>query len=150
LPLIGPVIQNYNLANITRNLGLLLKSGVPIAETLNITTKITSNLVYKAELGKISHTTNRGQKISFYFSNNKELFPDILVQVVSVGEQSGHLSDSLIYLSELYESEVENFTKNLTNTIEPILMIIMGAIVGLIAVSIITPIYSITQNLTPK
>ncbi len=150
IPLIGLVIKNYNLANITRNMGLLLKSGVPLGETLNILTKITSNLLYKEELGKINQTTNRGQKISSHFQTNPELFPDILIQVVSVGEQSGHLSEALIYLAELYESEVENFTKNLTNTIEPVLMIVMGAIVGLIAISIITPIYSITQNLTPK
>ena len=150
LPLIGETIKNYNLANINRNMSLLLKSGVPLSETLHITTKITTNPIYKTELEKIQKLTNRGQKISVHLATNPKLFPDILIQVIAVGEQSGNLSESLLYLSELYESEIDNFTKNLGSTIEPFLMILIGAIVGLIAISIITPIYSITQNLTPK
>lgn len=150
LPLIGDTIKNYNLANITRNMSLLLKSGIPLSEALHIITKITRNPIYKTELEKIQKLTNRGQKISVHLATNPKLFPDILIQVIAVGEQSGNLSESLLYLSELYESEIDNFTKNLGNTIEPFLMILIGAIVGLIAISIITPIYSITQNLTPK
>jgi type IV pilus assembly protein PilC len=64
-----------------------------------------------------------------------------------VGERSGSLSDTFIYLSELFEGEVEEATKNLSSLIEPIMMIVMGIMVGLIAVSIITPIYEITQHL---
>lgn len=85
--------------------------------------------------------------MSLYLSQRRKLFPDVLPQIVSVGERSGNLSNSLIYLSELYEAQVDDFTKNLSSLIEPALMIIMGVLVGFIAISIITPIYSITQNL---
>ncbi len=150
LPIIGEVIQNYNLANTTRTLGILLKSGVTLEEALNITVKITGNTVYQKEFIEIMKFTDRGEQMSTYFALHADVFPEIFTQIISVGERSGHLSKSLLYLSELYEGEIEDFTKNLSNTIEPVLMIIMGVLVGFIAISIITPIYSITQNLTPK
>ena len=150
LPIVGKVIQNYNLANITRTMGLLLKSGVTLTETLEIVARITGNTAYREEFKNITTATARGELVSAALANNRELFPDTLTQIISVGERSGNLSQSLLYLSELYESEVDDFTKNLSTTIEPVLMIVMGIIVGFIAISIITPIYSITQNLTPK
>ena len=67
-----------------------------------------------------------------------------------MGERSGSLSSSLTYLSQMYEAEVDDFTKNISGLIEPVLMIFMGLLVGFIAVSIITPIYSITQHLSPR
>ena len=93
---------------------------------------------------------NRGEQMSAHLAKHRELFPDVLTQIISVGERTGNLSNSFIYISELYESEVEEFTKNISTLIEPVLMIIMGIMVGFIAISIITPIYSITQNLTPR
>jgi type II secretory pathway component PulF len=150
LPLVGNMIQSYNLANTTRTLGLLLKSGVTLSEALPITARVCGNLVYVNELEKLSDIINRGEKMSVYLSKNRNLFPDVLTQIISVGEKSGNLSRSLIYLSELYEAEVEDFTKNLSSLIEPVMMIVMGIMVGFIAISIITPIYSITQNLSVK
>jgi type II secretory pathway component PulF len=85
--------------------------------------------------------------MSLYLQKRPAFFPEIMTQIVSVGERSGNLPHSLVYLSEMYESEVDDFTKNLSNLIEPAMMIVMGLMVGFIAISIITPIYSITQNL---
>lgn len=147
IPTIGTVVKNYNLANATRTMGLLLKSGITLGETLEITTKVSGNLVYKEEFRNMSKVVNRGEQISSYLCSHRDLFPDVLAQIVSVGERTGNLSNSFIYLSELYESEVEEFTRNISTLIEPVLMIVMGVVVGFIAISIITPIYSITQNL---
>jgi type IV pilus assembly protein PilC len=147
IPLIGDILRDYNLANSTRTIGLLLKGGVTVSEAIPIAEKTSSNLVYKEEFKKLSESINRGDKISLYLSSRPDLFPEVLSQIVSVGERSGNLSNSLIYLSELYEAQVDDFTKNLSNLIEPALMIFMGILVGFIAISIITPIYSITQNL---
>ncbi len=149
IPIVGSIIQYYNLSSATRTMGLLLKGGIPLSETLPITAKTTVNRVYKKEFTNLSQVINRGEKMSAYLSKQRGLFPDILSQITSVGEKSGSLSASLIYLSEHYETEVDDFTKNLSNLIEPILMIFMGLMVGFIAISIITPIYSITQNLHP-
>lgn len=147
IPFIGNIIRAYNLANATRTMGLLLKSGLIISDALPITEKTTTNLVYKKEFHNITETVNRGDRISSYLKTRRSLFPDVLSQIISVGERSGNLSNSLIYLSELYETEVDDFTKNISSLIEPVMMIVMGVLVGFIAISIITPIYSITQNL---
>lgn len=150
IPIIGNVVKHYNLANSTRTLGLLLKSGINISDALPITSKTSGNLLYVEGFYNISETINRGEKISIYLEKRKDIFPEVLSQVVSVGEKSGNLSHSLIYLSEMYESEVDDFTKNISNLIEPVLMIFMGILVGFIAISIITPIYNITQYLQIK
>lgn len=147
LPVIGNTMQYYNLANTCRTLGLLLQSGIPITEALPITADTTANLLYKRELHIMSKVVARGEKMSTRFIKNRTLFPEIVPHMVAVGERSGNLSNSLIYLSELYENDVNEFTKNLSTLIEPILMIFMGVLVGFIAISIITPIYGITQNL---
>ncbi len=149
-PIIGTMFVNYNTSNITRTLGLLIKSGLPLSEALPVTSRTCENLVYKAELLKLGQTVNRGEKLSSYLKTKAKLFPDTLIQIVAVGEKSGHLSDSLVYISELYASEVDEFTKNLGTLVEPVLMIVMGLLVGFIAISIITPIYGITQNLHPN
>ena len=149
-PIVGKIIQDYNLANSTRTIGLLLRSGITLSEALPITMKTTQNLVYKNEFKNLSTMINRGEKMSTYLKKHRWLFPDILTQVIYVGERSGNLSNSLIYLSEMYEAEVDDFTKNISGLIEPILMIFMGLMVGFIAVSIISPIYGITQHLQPR
>ncbi len=147
IPFIGKIIQDYNLANCTRTTGLLLKSGITMSDALPIVVKTNRNLVYKKEFENIVRVVNRGERMSVYLAMRPGLFPDVVSQIISVGERSGNLSNSLIYLSEMYEGEVDDFTKNLSSLIEPALMIFMGIMVGFIAVSIITPIYSITQNL---
>ena len=147
IPAIGVVVKNYNLANATRTMGLLLKGGITLGETLQITAKVSGNLVYKEQFYAMTEFTDRGERLSVFLSGKRDLFPDVLTQIISVGERSGNLSNSLIYLSELYESEVDEFTKNISSLVEPVLMTLMGLHVGFIAISIITPIYSITQNL---
>jgi type IV pilus assembly protein PilC len=147
VPILGKIIQGYNLANTTRTMGLLLKSSITISEALPIVSKTTSNLVYKKEFQSMVSVINKGERISAYLKKKKNLFPEVLSQIIAVGERSGNLSNSFIYLSDLYEGEVDDFTKNLSSMIEPVLMIFMGILVGFIAISIITPIYSITQNL---
>ncbi len=150
IPVIGKIVQDYNIANFTRTMGLLLRGGITMGEALPISAKTTKNLVYKQELKALAAVVNRGARISTYLIQSRKLFPDIVTQVISVGEYSGNLSNSLIYLSEMYEAEVDDFTKNISGLVEPVLMICMGVLVGFVAISIITPIYGITQHLQPK
>lgn len=150
IPLIKKIIRDYNMANLTRTMGLLLRGSISMSEALPIVEKTTSNLVYKQELRILSQVVNRGEKISTHLVKRREFFPDIVTQIISVGEHSGNLSNSLIYLSEMYETEIDDLTKNIGNMVEPVLMIVMGLIVGFIAISIITPIYGITQHLQVK
>jgi type IV pilus assembly protein PilC len=149
LPLFGKLSRNYNLANCARTLGLLLKSDMGIVHSLAIVSKSMRNLAYREALERVASEATRGQKISREMLENPTLFPPLFVQMIAVGEQTGNLAGSLMYLSEMYEEEISDLTKNLTTMLEPVLMIVMGVIVGFIAVSIITPIYGITSQLTP-
>lgn len=149
LPLFGKLSQYYNLSNIARTLGLLLKSDVRIVESFSIVAHGTKNLVYREALLATALEISKGQKISLRLSDKPRLFPPIFSQMLAVGEATGNLSGSLMYVSEMYEEEINDLTKNLTTMLEPILMVVMGIVVGFIAISIITPIYGITQQLTP-
>ena len=148
LPVFGVMFRYYNLANMNRTLGLLLKSGITLAEALPLTADTTANTVYKRELRLMAAAANRGEQLSGHLKKHRGLFPDLMPQMIAIGERSGSLSNTLVYLSGLYEAEVDDFTKNLSSLIEPALMIIMGVLVGFTAISIITPIYGITQNLS--
>lgn len=149
LPLLGKIVQNYNLTNFCRTLGLLLKSGLKINDAIGITADTTTNIRYRNEIRAMVETTTRGERISKHLERHPGLFPDILPQMVGIGETTGNLPDTLVYLSELFEADVDEATKNLSGSLEPILMIFMGILVGFVAISVITPIYEITQNLHP-
>jgi len=147
LPIIGIIIQNYNLANMCRTLGLLLKSGVSLGEATKIASDTSQNILYKKSLLEISGYTNRGKNISETICLQTHMFGDMLGQMISIGERSGNLPETFLYLSEFYENEFDDLTKNLSTSIEPFLMILMGLIVGFVAISVITPIYEITNTL---
>ena len=147
LPVIGGIIQNYNVSNGSRTLGLLLKSGISLSDAIPITAETTENLAYRKEWEDLVAVVHRGENISARLLTRKKFFPDIFSHMIAVGEKSGSLSETFAYLSDLYEGEVEDLTKNISTMIEPALMVVMGLLVGFIAISIITPIYSITQNL---
>ncbi len=147
VPLIGSMIRFYNLANACRTLGLLLMSGLRLEEALRVTAQTTKNLVYKKAFRDLARSITRGEKVSQYLLLHEALFPDVTGHLVAVGERSGTLPQTLVYLSSMFDVEVDEFTKNIATLIEPVLMISMGVIVGFIAVSIITPIYGLTQNL---
>jgi type IV pilus assembly protein PilC len=147
VPLFGKMSQNYNAANFCRTLGLLLKSDVKVVEAISTTADSLSNLAYRNELKKISLEVTKGEEISKQLEKNARLFPSMLSQMVAVGEKTGNLSETFLYVSDFYEKEVDEIVKNLSVVLEPILMVVMGIIVGFVAVSIITPIYQVTQNL---
>jgi len=146
LPFFGTMFRNYYVANFTRTLGLLLKSELGIIDSLRIVGDTLGNTAYRREFFRISEGVGRGEKISDGMQD-RLLFPSMTMQMVAVGETSGNLSFSLLYLSDMSEDELDCATKNLSTSIEPVLMIFMGLLVGFIALSIITPIYGITQNL---
>ena len=146
VPFIGKIIKSVNMANFTRTLATLIKSGVKIVEALGITADSMGNEVYRREVRAIAEGVRRGETIAEYLVARKRLFPLTAAQMVEVGEAAGNLEENLIYLSEFYEEEVDDVLKNLSNTVEPVLILVMGIIVGFIALAIITPIYAITRS----
>jgi len=149
IPVFGRLSQQYNLANIARTSGLLLKSDMGIVDALTIVARSSRNLAYRVALARMTKEVTKGQKVSTGLRKTPKLFPPLFSQMVQVGEATGNLPSSLMYLSDMYEEEINDLTKNLTTMIEPVLMIVMGIVVGFIAISIITPIYGITEQLTP-
>ena len=149
MPIIGGIIINYNLVLIHGTLAILLKSGLTIDQAMKITTDTTSNLVYHKKLKLMMPEIQKGKSISnillsFKQSKRKPLFPLLSIKMIGVGEKSGRLDESLGYLSEYFEKEMDNTPKNLTTVLEPILLIMVGLIVGFVAISVISPIYQIT------
>ncbi len=149
LPLFGMLSRSYNLANITRTTSLLIKGDVRIVQALSIVAESTANTAYRECLVGIVENVAHGQRLSAQMQEHPVLFPSLATQMVAAGEETADLAGALMYISDMYEDDISDLTKNLTTLLEPVLMVVMGIIVGFIAISIITPIYGITQDLTP-
>ena len=148
LPVVGILVSYSQNARFTRNLGTLIKSGVPIVKSMEITADTLSNDKFKKDLYEISKILNKGRSIGFAMENKKYWeYPVIVSKMISVGEKSGKLDDVLLYLGEFYEDEIDDLSKNLSTVLEPILLIVMGIAVGFVALSIITPIYELTGSI---
>ena len=147
IPLAGGMARTYNIVTFCRTVGILLKSGVLLNEALTITGDTMQNRVYRRECYRLAEKVHKGEPISRYLLAHRTFFPPMLSHMVAIGEKTGRLPEVMTYLSELYDAELDDLTKNLSVSIEPILMLVMGLIVGFVAISVITPIYDITQNL---
>lgn len=147
IPISGRLLRYYNLANLCRTLGLLLQNEVRIMTAVTIISEATAHRVYRLALVTASVELATGKTFSSQLQKNPELYPSLLIQMIQAGELTGNLSSAFLYLSEMYESDIRDTTKNLTTVLEPVLMVGMGLCVGFIAISIITPIYGITQHL---
>jgi len=147
LPLFGRIARNLNLARFSRSLGSLLKSGMPIVDSLEITANTLNNFSYKINLKKAKEEIEKGEKLSKALSPYASIFPPMVYQMIAVGEKTGRLEEVLFYLAEFYESEVDTATKNLSTILEPVLLIVIGIVVGGVALAVITPLYELTASL---
>lgn len=147
IPLLSNMVMTINLITFSRTLGLLLKAGVRIVEALDIVSATLTNAVYSQEVKKIGESIRQGGTLSKHLIDNPHLFPALFSQMILVGESTGKLDESLVFLANFYESELDEHTKAMSNFMEPALLLVMGLIVGFVALAIITPIYKITQNL---
>ncbi len=148
LPILGSLIQNISLASLTRNLGIMLKSGLTITAALETVSEVEGNLVYKKDLLKIAEAVRKGKSIESALVDGKyKEFPLFMIRMIGVGEKSGNLEENLAYLGDYFETEVDTVTKNLATTLEPMLLIFIGIIVAFVALSIISPIYQVTGSI---
>ncbi|MBT4153435.1 MAG: type II secretion system F family protein [Candidatus Magasanikbacteria bacterium] len=147
LPVMKSVSLHLNLTLFCRTLSSLLESGVTIDEAIRVCQKSVSNIYFKRFLGSAYTNIKAGDSLTALLETKKKLFPATDVQIIHIGERSGTLSTSLKYCADIHEKEVDNITKNMATILEPILLVLIGIMVGFLALSIITPIYSITSNL---
>lgn len=143
-PVIKTISKKTNLANFCRTLGTLLKSGINIDESLAITKDALDNYYYKKIINNALSLVLKGGKLSESLKHEPDLIPLMTVSLINVGEKSGNLEATLIYLAEVYEDEVNLSTDSLSSIIEPLLLVSIGLLVGGLAISIIAPIYKIT------
>lgn len=146
-PVISGLTKKINAARVSRTLSSLVSSGVDIVEALEITEEVVQNYRFKKVLDAAREEIQKGSPISRVFIKNKNLFPLLVGEMMAVGEETGKFSDMLLKVASFYEEDVSESTKALSTIIEPALMIIIGAIVGLFAVSMIQPLYSLSSGI---
>ncbi|MCX6715740.1 MAG: type II secretion system F family protein [Candidatus Taylorbacteria bacterium] len=146
LPLIGPLVQEVNSARTARTLSSLILAGVGVVESVSITGTVVQNVYFKEVLVKAEEAIKRGDLMSKVFEDYKELYPIFFSEMLAVGEETGKIGDMLVNVSNYYETDIEQKTKNMSTIIEPVLMVVIGAAVGVFAVSMISPIYSLVGS----
>ena len=147
LPLVGTMVMDVNIITVARTMSLLLKGGVRIVEAINISGRSLTNLVYQQQMQDIAREVQQGQTMSKLMIERPEFFPPTFSQMANVGESTGKLDETFEFLATFYESELDGATKTMSNILEPLLLLTMGLVVSFVAISIITPIYKISQSL---
>ncbi len=149
-PIFKGIARNKNLALFSRTMATLLHSGLNIDDALEVSRNTVSNYYYQKSLKAVSKSATQGSSLSENLANYSAYYPDLMIGLIRVGEESGNLEEELFNLAHIYEREVDNSIKILSSAIEPALLIIIGFVVGILALSIITPIYKITGNVYGK
>ncbi|OGM28296.1 hypothetical protein A2801_02455 [Candidatus Woesebacteria bacterium RIFCSPHIGHO2_01_FULL_41_10] len=147
MPVISFLVKQIDVARFARTLSTLLKSGVPIIEALDVSAESISQPYMKAEAKRFSAAVSKGESLSSILTLNKRVFPTIMIQTIRAGEQSGSLEVVLAEVAVFYEKEVEFSLKRLTSLLEPVLMLLIGVVVGVMVIMMIAPIYSIIGGL---
>ena len=135
-PLFGPLLAYGQLAHFSRNLGTLLKSGVPVTRSLEVTAQTLNNLAFQNGLLFVQQEVQKGKAMGDTLTSGKKqlvVFPVLVAKMIGVGEKTGKLEETLLYLADFYEDDIDNITKNLTTILEPVLLVVIGLVVGFVA-----------------
>ena len=145
LPVIKDLVRETYTARAARTLSSLLSSGVPVLDALAITKKVVHAEVYANVVEEAETRVRKGEPLSVAFADNTRLYPILMSEMLAVGEETGKVAQMLKQIAEFYEADVAEKTKDLSTIIEPVLMLLIGAFVGVFAVSMIAPIYSLSS-----
>ncbi|MDA3840168.1 MAG: type II secretion system F family protein [Patescibacteria group bacterium] len=144
-PVFGPIIKKINLARFARNISSLLKTDIMIIKCFQITANVLGNLHYRKALEEMAIQIKKGTNINEIAAQYPKLFPPMVVQMISIGEETGEIDNILMELAEFYEEEVDQIMQNLPAIIEPLLILGLGVGVGGVAVAVIMPMYALTS-----
>ncbi len=145
-PVASDLVKKIALVHFARTFGNLIGSGLSAVESLTISAQSINNHIYTEAINKVIEDIKNGIPISESLAKFPKLFPSLLISLITVGERTGSLEEILITFSDFYEEEVDNTLKQLTAVLEPVLLLIMGLMIGSIALSIILPIYQLTGH----
>jgi len=144
-PIIGPMARKVAISRGVRTLGTMLQSGVPIMDSLKLTADVSGNVYYERLWNHVLQEVAGGKRICEVL-RGKPLFPKVLVQMISAGEETGKLEQVLEKVSTYYDREVETSLKATTSMIEPIMISAMGLVIGTIGLSLLLPIFSLSRQ----
>jgi type IV pilus assembly protein PilC len=142
IPVFGDLFQKIAIARFTRNLGTMMQSGVPILQSLNIVSQTTGNMVLTHAVNDVQESIRSGESLTAPLAQHA-VFPPMVVQMMAVGEETGALDTMLHKISEFYDQEVESTTEQLTALIEPIMIAVLGGIIGSMIIALYMPIFKI-------
>ena len=145
IPVVGELVREVQVARTARTLYSLLSAGVEIVVALDITSKVLQNHLYRDVLAQAHASIQKGEPLSAVFSKHENLYPVFVSEMSSVGEETGKIADMLMGVADYYEEQVDQKTKDLSTIIEPVLMIIIGLGVGVFAISMLAPTYSLVD-----
>ena len=146
LPIFGMLSRKGSIANFTVILSSLTASGIDILDALEISSKTAGNVIIEETLLEVRDMVRKGENLSYAMSYSGE-FPDMVIQMVAVGEETGTLDDMMQKVSQYYEEEVDNAVKNLSTMIEPIIIVVLGGIIGFLVVAMYLPIFKMGETI---
>ena len=147
IPVIKNIIIKVNCARFARIYSSLLKSGVSVVEALGICSDTLGNYFYKKAINDAIEQVQKGVSLSIVIASYPKIFPPLVPQMIEVGEETGKIEAVLLKLAEFYEEEVSQITKNMSSIIEPVLMLFIGLAVGVFAISMLQPMYSMMGSI---
>jgi type IV pilus assembly protein PilC len=146
MPVFGSLFRKLAMSRFSRNLGLLLNVGVPVMQALSVVGETTGNEVINVAMKDVQGAVRDGQPMSSALRNHK-IFPEMVTQMIEVGEESGQISQMLDKVADFYDREVDSAAESLTASIEPIMVLVMGAVVGGMVICLYLPMFTIYQNI---
>ncbi len=149
LPIFGAVLRKVILSKFSRVLANLLSSGISIVESLRIVSDVVDNEVYRQRILALREDVKRGVKIGENLEDDK-LFPEMLVQMIKVGEETAKLDTIILKIADFYDEEVDNTINAINKSLEPIIIVTMAVIIGFIAVGIMQPIMNLSETIENK
>jgi len=144
LPIFGNLTYLMIMGRFARVFGILLASGISVIEALEIVKEVTNNLVVNRVLDKVDENVKRGGSISKPLADSG-VFAPLVTNILPVGEETGTMDKLLLKIADFYDRDLENLIRNLSSVLEPVLLVVMGGIVGFIALSLILPMYDIIK-----
>lgn len=147
LPVFGPLLRKTAIARFTRTFGILLSSGVPVLEAMEVVAQTAGNKVIERATMKARTSIKEGSTISAPLER-MDVFPPMVTQMIAVGEETGELSDMLIKVADFYDDEVDAAVDGLTAMIEPLLMVFLGVVIGFIVIAMYLPLFNLPQMLS--
>ncbi len=146
-PILKNLFVSNILANFSRTLSILMQSGINISKALKISSNTIGNQIYADKIMQVYDNAKKGQSISESLKEHPKYFNKSYVKMIEVGERTGTLEDNLGYLHKFYTEKVDDITGNITTFIEPLLLILVGAIIGFLGISVIVPIYQFMSSI---